>query len=200
MNLTIISGSHRNNSQSTRVSHIMKKRVEELALFDEVNVLDLADNPLPLWDESIWEGSEEWRTLLAPWRATLKASDAFIVVTPEWGGMVPAALKNFFLIFGAIQLGHKPAMITSISSSIGGTYPVQELRSSSYKNNRICYIPEHLIIRNVESLMTGEKPEEDEYYSARIDYNLNLLNEYSKALKLVRDSGVVDHKTWSNGM
>ena len=200
MNLTIISGSHRKNSQSTRVSHIMKQRVEALGHFDEVQVLDLADNPLPLWDESIWEGSEEWKTLLKPWRATLKASDAFIVVTPEWNGMVPAALKNFFLIFGAIQLGHKPALITSISSSIGGTYPVQELRSSSYKNNRICYIPEHLIIRNVETLLTGDKPEEDEYYGARIDYNLNLLNEYSKALKLVRDSGVVDHKTWSNGM
>ncbi len=200
MNLTIISGSHRSNSQSARISHIMKKRVEELSLFDEVNVLDLANNPLPLWDESIWEGSDEWKALLAPWRATLKASDAFIVVTPEWHGMVPAALKNFFLIFGAIQLGHKPALITSISSNIGGTYPVQELRSSSYKNNRICYIPEHLILRNVESLLTGENSEEDKYYSARIDYNLNLLTEYSKGLALVRNSGAVDHKTWPNGM
>ena len=200
MNLTIVSGSHRSNSQSSRVSHIMKKRVEELSLFEQVNVLDLADNPLPLWDESIWQGNEEWKDLLAPWRTTLKASDAFIVVTPEWNGMVPAALKNFFLIFGAVQLGHKPALITSISSGIGGTYPVQELRSSSYKNNRICYMPEHLIIRNVESLLTGKNAEEDEYYSARIDYNLNLLAEYSKALVLVRESGVIDHKAWSNGM
>ena len=73
-----------------------------------------------------------------------------MVIAPEWHGQVPAGLKNFFLICGRAEVGHKPALITTVSSGDGGAYPVAELRMSSYKNNRICYIPEQLIIRNVE--------------------------------------------------
>ena len=200
MNLTIISGSHRKESQSARISHVLKERVLSLSLFDQVDILDLAENPLPLWDESIWSGSEEWKELLAPWRKTLRASDAVIVVAPEWNGMVPSGLKNFFLVFGAVDLGHKPALITAVSAGLGGSYPVVELRTSSYKNCRLCYIPDHLIIRNVGTAFTGEDAEADQHLQDRVDYSLKVLKEYSAGLKLVRDSGVIDHKTFRNGM
>ncbi|WP_252179328.1 NAD(P)H-dependent oxidoreductase [Endozoicomonas sp. 4G] len=200
MNLTIICGSHRKESQSTRIGHVLKKRVETLALFDQVDILDLAENPLPLWDESIWSGNEEWKSLLAPWRATLNASDAIVVVAPEWNGMVPSGLKNFFLFFGPQQLGHKPALIAAVSAGQGGSYPVVELRSSSYKNCRLCYIPDHLIVRHVASVMTGENAEADQHMQDRMDYSLAVLKEYAVGLKSVRDSGVIDHKTFRNGM
>ncbi|WP_257252696.1 MULTISPECIES: NADPH-dependent FMN reductase [unclassified Endozoicomonas] len=74
MNLTIVSGSHRRESQSVRIGRVLKERAEALGLFDQIDLLDLAGNPLPLWDESIWSGNEEWKSLLAPWRATLSAS------------------------------------------------------------------------------------------------------------------------------
>ena len=67
--------------------------------------------------------------------------------------MVPAGLKNFFLCFGRNELAHKPGLIVGVSSADGGVYPVAELRMSSYKNSRICYIPEQLIVRNVESVL-----------------------------------------------
>ncbi|WP_062268938.1 NADPH-dependent FMN reductase [Endozoicomonas arenosclerae] len=200
MNLTIISGSHRKDSQSTRISHVLKERAETLGLFDQVDILDLAENPLPLWDESIWSGNEEWKTLLAPWRATLNASDAIVVVAPEWNGMVPSGLKNFFLIFGAAQLGHKPGLITAVSAGQGGSYPVVELRSSSYKNCRLCYIPDHLIVRQAASVMTGEDAEADQHMQERMDYSLSVLKEYAVGLKGARESGVIDHKTFRNGM
>ncbi|WOG26190.1 NAD(P)H-dependent oxidoreductase [Endozoicomonas sp. 8E] len=200
MNLTIISGSHRKESQSARIGHVLKLRAQALALFDQVDVLDLAENPLPLWDESIFSGNKEWKSLLAPWKARLNASDAIIVVSPEWNGMVPSGLKNFFLIFGAQQLGHKPGLITAVSAEQGGSYPVMELRSSSYKNCRLCYIPDHLIVRNVASVMTGEDAEADRHVQERMDYSLAVLKEYALALKGVRESGVIDYKTFRNGM
>lgn len=200
MKLIIISGSHRLNSQSGRVSLFLKQRVEEQGLFDQVNVLSLEGNALPLWDPAIYSGDESWRQLLSPWRQSLKEADALIVVTPEWHGMVPAGLKNFFLLFGAAQLAHKPALITAVSAGQGGSYPVAELRMSSYKNSRLCFIPEHLIIRGVESVFTGEQPESDEHLLRRIDYALALLREYGSALRQVRASGVVDHKAFANGM
>lgn len=200
MKLAIISGSHRAEAQSDRISQVLSARAGNLGSFDHIDILSLSQNPLPLWDESIFSGSEEWKALLAPWRKTLKEADAIILVVPEWNGMVPAAVKNFFLLFGAVQLGHKPGLIVSVSAAQNGVYPVAELRMSSYKNCRICYLPEHLIIRNVADAFTGGESKEDQLLESRTDYCLRLLVEYAKALALVRKSGVVDHKTFMNGM
>ena len=200
MKLTIISGSHRQGSQSGRISQWLQQRVEDLGLFSQVDILSLEGNPLPLWEPAIYSGDENWKKLLTPWRQSLRDADALIVVTPEWNGMVPAGLKNFFLLFGAADMGHKPALIAAISSGTGGSYPVAELRMSSYKNARVCFIPEHLIIRGVESVFTGEQPESDEFLQKRIDYALSLLKEYSSAMQQVRASGVIDHKVFTNGM
>ena len=200
MKLAIISGSHRKNSESERIGRRLQDRVQTLSLFDSVDILSLAGNPLPLWDESIWAGNEDWKARLAPWKQTLQSADALIVISPEWNGMVPPGLKNFFLLFGAAELGHKPALITTISAGQGGSYPVDELRVSGYKNCRICYLPEHLIIRNVGQVFAGKDTEDDEHLGKRVDYCLKLLREYSAGLSHVRGSGVIDHKTYRNGM
>ena len=200
MKLAIVSGSHRAESQSDRISQVMSDRAGNLGSFDQIDILSLSTNPLPLWDESIYSGSEEWKALLAPWRKTLKEAGAIILVVPEWNGMVPAAVKNFFLLFSSAQLGHKPGLIVSVSAAQNGAYPVAELRMSSYKNCRLCYLPEHLIVRNVADAFTGKDPEVDQVLEDRADYCLRLLGEYAKGLALVRDSGVIDHKAFMNGM
>ena len=200
MKLAIISGSHRAEAQSDRISRVISDRAGHLGNFDQIDMLSLSGNPLPLWDESIYSGSEEWKALLAPWRKTLKEADAIILVVPEWNGMVPAGVKNFFLLFGSVQLGHKPGLIVSVSAAHNGAYPVAELRMSSYKNCRICYLPEHLIVRNVADAFTGKDSEADQLLENRTGYCLRLLGEYAKALALVRESGVIDHKAFMNGM
>ncbi|GAA0415219.1 NAD(P)H-dependent oxidoreductase [Cocleimonas flava] len=203
MKISIISGSHRQNSQSIKVSKHIEKTLLESTLSDETYLLSLAGNPIPLWDESIWEGDEEWKRILNPISDELENSDGFVIVTPEYHGQVPAALKNFFLMWKK-QLAHKPALIVAVSSVDGGSYPVAELRMSSYKNNRICYLPEHLIIRNVESVLNDDEEknnsESDAYFRERIQWSLGILNEYSKALKTVRDSGVTETDKFTNGM
>ncbi|MDH3354785.1 MAG: NAD(P)H-dependent oxidoreductase [Chromatiales bacterium] len=203
MKITIISGSHRNNSQSYKVAQHIEKTLNN-GICEETSIVNLAGNPLPLWDEGVWDGDPKWETLLNPIREQLASSDAFVVITPEWHGQVPAGLKNFFLLFGAKELGHKPALIVSVSSGDGGSYPVAELRMSSYKNSRINYIPDHLIIRKVEEIL-NDQPEEndprsDSYYRERIVWTLNILKEYAIGLKLVRDSGVTATDKFRNGM
>ena len=44
------------------------------------------------------------------------------------------------------------AQACAVSASDGGAYVIAELRMSSYKNNRLCWIPEHLIARQVKTL------------------------------------------------
>jgi len=204
MKITIISGSHRNKSQSLKVANYIKQTLQNEKLCDESWLFSLSGNPLPLWDEGIWEGDEAWQNLLGPISAELDSSDGFIVIAPEWHGQVPAGLKNFFLLWGKGELAHKPALIVTVSSADGGAYPVAELRMSSYKNNRICYIPEQVIVRNVESVL-NDNPEDnnqdaDAYFRGRFSYALKQLTEYAIALKQVRKTGATDLSVYKNGM
>lgn len=204
MKIMIISGSHRENSQSDKVARYIAQALLDNKQATATEVLSLAGNPLPLWDEGIWNGDAKWQALLNPLSEKLAASDGFVIIAPEWHGQVPAGLKNFFLLWGAGELAHKPALIVAVSSSDGGAYPVAELRMSSYKNNRICYIPEQLIVRNVESVLnadpTQNKPEADNYFRERIVYAGGILCAYATALKSVRESGVTETDVFRFGM
>lgn len=203
MKFSIIVGSHRKKSQSGKVAEFIRHSILTKTSDDSVFMLDLGGTPLPLWDEGVWELTEQWKKVWHPTARELITSDAIIVVSPEWGGMVPAALKNFFLICGNDELAHKPALIVAVSAGTGGSYPVAELRMSSYKNNHLCYIPEHVIVRKVKDVLsdlTQPVSKEDEFIRKRLDYALNILKLYAEALKLVRASNVIDHKNFPYGM
>ena len=180
----------------------MQRRLDEMGV--DTWGFKLANNPLPLWDQKVWQDDESWQSMLTPLKQELAECEGFVVVSPEWHGQVPAGLKNFFLLFSRFELGHKPALITAVSSADGGAYPVAELRMSSYKNNRICYIPEHLILRNVESIL-NENPQDnnesaDSYFRERIDWALKLLMGYAQALKSMRESNEIFREKFGNGM
>jgi NAD(P)H-dependent FMN reductase len=200
MKIAIVSGSHRADSQSDRVARFIATNggLSE----GEVDIISLSKNPLPLWDEGVWSKDPKWTSAWGPISQRLKGCDALVLVAPEWAGMVPPGLKNFLLLCSAAEVGHKPALIVSVSSGVGGSYPVAELRVSSYKNNRLVYIPEHVIVRNVEEMLHGDTPlgDRDELTRARIRYGISILKEYARALRSVRESGAVDHKSFPFGM
>lgn len=204
MKITIISGSHRDPSQSMKVAEHVKKTVLNADYCDEAEIFSLAGNPLPLWDQRIWEGDPDWKETLKPMQTLFRSSDAFVVISPEWHGQVPAGLKNLFLLCSKAEVGHKPALIVTVSSGDGGAYPVAELRMSSYKNNRLCYIPEQVIVRNVESVLNSDpadnNPDADSYFRERIEWALEMLSHYATALTQVRNSGITDNKKFGNGM
>jgi hypothetical protein len=119
--------------------------------------------------------------------------------------MATPGVKNFLLNCTAGETGHKPGLIVTVSASRGGSYPVAELRMSGTKNNRLCWIPEHVIIHHAEQNLnlpdgTAEIGKEDAMQRKRLRYALKVLEEYGKALKLVRASGTVDHKAFPSGM
>ena len=203
MRIGVIVGSHRKDSQSAKVGRFLAAALEHR---DEVSTwtLDLGKNPLPLWDEALWSQGEQWAGLPAL-KARLDDSDAFIVIAPEWHGMVPAALKNFFLLWGAgSELSHKPALPCAVSASDGGAYVIAELRMSSYKNNRLCWLPENLIARQVKLICNEDESLNDAIlqskFSARSDYVIDLLIAYANALRDVRALGIIDHETFMNGI
>ncbi len=202
MKFAIISGSHRPTAESGRVARWIEAEVKRIWSDASTYLLDLGKTPLPFWDESIWAGSPEWKQTWGPIASELQSTDAFVLIAPEWAGMVPPALKNFLLLCGKQEVGHKPAMIVTVSASRNGAYPVAELRMSGYKNNSIVWTPEHLIVREVKGVFQEAEPvgENDQYTRKRAEYGLRVLAEYAKALAQVRASGVLDHKTYPFGM
>lgn len=200
LKVSIISGSQRKNSNSSKVALRLKdyfldtkeeKITSYLFCLDEVN--------LPLWDESLSEEvNDKWGSI----SEKLQESDAFIFVSPEWHGMVPAALKNFFLYIKPNEVAHKPALIVTVSAGMGGAYPVNELRTSSYKNSRICYIPEHIIIRNVNQYLDPNEQENkfNKHLNERISETTQLLLDYAKALKNMRKTYSFNFEKFPNGL
>ena len=202
MKFFILSGSHRAEAQTLKVAKYAQSVLTHEHARAEVHLYSLSGNPLPLWDE-VSGGAPD--ALWDPISAELKAADALVVVTPEWSGMATPGVKNFLLNCTADEVGHKPALIVTVSASRGGSYPVAELRMSSYKNNRLAWIPEHVIVQHVGSNLSAPEgseglAKEDAIIRKRLRYALRLLEEYGKALKLVRASGVVDHTTFKSGM
>lgn len=197
MNIAIVAGSSRSNSQTAKVARFIRQTlIKEFDLAEQaVSVIDLGSYPLPLWpaeDEGPWGLFEK----------QLAKADALIVLAPEWHGMACPAIKNFFLYASKAQLAHKPAMLGGISAGVGGAYPISELRASSYKNCRLCYIPEHLIVRGVEKVMNMPLPvdDQDKQIRERLHYNLDVLLRYADALRPVRAAIDMSQPEFANGM
>lgn len=197
LNIALIAGSSRNGSQSAKVARYLRQRLIELGLtsLEQSHMIDLGERGLPLWpadDKGPW----------AEYQQQLAAADALVVIAPEWNGMACPAVKNFFLYASKTELAHKPALLVGVSSGIGGAYPISELRASGYKNCRIAYLPEHLIVRQVEAVMNpGEANGEDDLrIRNRADYALDILGKYAEALKPVRAAIDLNNPAFTNGM
>ncbi len=197
LNIALIAGSSRNGSQSAKVARYLRQRLIELGLtnLEQSHLIDLGERGLPLWpadDKGPW----------AEYQQQLAAADALVVIAPEWNGMACPAVKNFFLYASKTELAHKPALLVGVSSGIGGAYPISELRASGYKNCRIAYLPEHLIVRQVEAVMNpGEANGEDDLrIRNRADYALDILCKYAEALKPVRAAIDLNNPAFTNGM
>lgn len=198
MRICIVSGSHRANSQSSKVSSFLQSILENFGATPKI--IDLSGNPLPLWDEGIWKNDNHWSDLWNPIAKELRDSDGFVFVVPEWAGMVPSGFKNFLLLCGNQELGHKPALIVSLSASCNGAYPVAELRMTSSKNNHLVYIPDHVIIRHVKNVLNSEPAEGEQHIRDRLSYSISVLCGYAKCLGDFRKSFEVDFEKYGYGM
>lgn len=197
----IVVGSHHVNSQSLKVGRYVCSRVQLLGLAESVFVLEMGTMRLPLWESDIAQRLPEAGALWLTTSEQLRDSDAVVFVIPEWHGMVPAAVKNLMLYCDQHQLAHKPGLLVGVSAGNNGAYPVAEMRLSSAKNTRLCFVPDHVIVQQVEAVLNGKDVagEVDHSLRERIDYSLKVLHAYAQALAEVRRSGVIDLETFPYG-
>ena len=94
----------------------------------DVEIVDLADYPLPLFDAA---ASDAWmptpNETAAKWQAKLNEFDGYIFVTAEYNRSVPGALKN------AIDWAYTPFIKKAAAfvayGSVGGARAVEHLRN-----------------------------------------------------------------------
>ena len=94
----------------------------------DVEIVDLADYPLPLFDAP---ASDAWmptpNPVAAKWQAKLKEFDGYIFVTAEYNRSIPGALKN------AIDWAYTPFIKKAAAfvayGSVGGARAVEHLRT-----------------------------------------------------------------------
>ena len=190
MKLLIVSASQRIDSQSAKVAKYLAGAASG---YQDVSHLELCRYELPFWDgedHSLDTPDSAWTMI----KHKLRRADAFILITPEWGGMATPILKNFLLMCDQQDTGHKPAMLVSVVSGISGAYPIAELRMNALKNNKLVAVPDHLIIRNVNDVLNlDEQPTTREtHLRNRIDYSLHMLHQYAGALGLVRSQHLAE--------
>ena len=199
MKISIISTSHRTNSQSKRISDLLNNNILNIQKDVKIFSLDLASSSLPLWSPEKKNGIGIWGDRWNSISKNFDSSDGFILVVPEYGGMATPSSKNLFLLCGNGELSHKPGLIVSVSSGNGGAYPIAELRSFSYKNTHIMWIPENIIIRNVEEFNPGFHGKNIPLrLDDRVHYVLNLFLAYATNMKPLRQ--IVNRKEFGNGM
>jgi len=200
MHYIIIIWSHRKQSQSTKVGIYIKHVLEEQPQTTQVDIIDLRDNPLPLRDED-----GKYDTIREPMKKMCEQSDGFIIITPERNGMATPAIKNFFIYAKPEQFANKPGLLIWVSAGRGGSYPIAELRMSSYKNSQICYIPQHILVQWVndvlnDNTLNGNTEKHDAIIKKRIQHSCKLLEQYTIALQSVRNSNTLDLEQFRNGM
>ncbi|KRW57984.1 NADPH-dependent FMN reductase [Pseudomonas sp. TTU2014-080ASC] len=197
LRVALVAGSSRANSQSGKVARFLRQRLigQGHTSVELSNVIDLGLAPLPLWPA---EDTGPWNL----YSQQLKEADAVVIISPEWNGMASPAIKNFFIYASKAELAHKPGLLVGVSAAVGGAYPISELRASGYKNCRLCYLPEHLIIRSVEKVLNTPhaSSDEDQRLHPRVDYALDILVKYAKALAPVRADIDLSNPAFTNGM
>ncbi len=210
MHYTIIVWSHRADAQSAKVATYIQTQLTKMNKKNIVTIISLQDNPLPLRSDCMRskEPQDEYQMRAHVWdpmAQKLQQAEAIIIIAPEWSGMAPAWLKNFFLYCNTELIGNKAALLVGVSSWVWGAYPIAELRMSSYKNNHLCYIPQHIIVRSVTEVLNDDTLDEtttsrDSTIKKRMHYSLQVLEQYALALNAVRASGVIDIQTYPYGM
>lgn len=129
--ISIISSSVRIGRNSHRVALYFKNYLEANKLAT-VEILDLNEYQFPIFNERLWLQKDPAANVLA-FAEKIKSSDGVIIVTPEYNGGYPAALKNVIDVLYD-EWHRKPIAISTVSNgSFGGSQVITSIQFSLWK-------------------------------------------------------------------
>lgn len=129
--IVILSSSVRVGRNSNRVALYFKKYIEENKLAS-AEIIDLNEYQFPVFNERLkYQTNPTPQTL--EFAEKIKSADGVLIVTPEYNGGYPAALKNVTdLLYD--EWHRKPTAIATVSDGgFGGTQVITSLQFSLWK-------------------------------------------------------------------
>lgn len=147
MKIQIIVGSTRQGRATPRVAKWVSKIADQTLGVVNIEMVDLADYNLPLFDEPLPPLANQDRKpvdIAKKWLDKLAEADGYIFVTPEYNHGMPASLKNA-VDYVDTQLRRKPVMIVS-HGVVGGARSSEQLAQVLRSNVGAVPIPESITI------------------------------------------------------
>jgi NAD(P)H-dependent FMN reductase len=129
--IAIISASVRTGRKSHRVALYFKKYIEDNKI-GTVEIIDLMEYQFPVFSERLQYTKDPSPKLLG-YAGKIKAADGVLIVTPEYNGGYPAALKNVTDVLYE-EWHRKPVAISTVSNGpFGGTQVITSIQFSLWK-------------------------------------------------------------------
>lgn len=126
MNISIVSGSPRENSLSFRVALFLQKHLQQQTNYS-VQIIDVRKHSVPAFLQGVIRSVDEAPDSLKPLAQQIFATDAFILVTPEYNGSYTPALKNLFDHFPK-QMRKAFGIVTASPGAMGGMRATQQVQ------------------------------------------------------------------------
>jgi NAD(P)H-dependent FMN reductase len=192
--LQIIVGSTRPTRTADSVLPWVERRAGAHEAFD-VEVLDLRDWPLPMFQEHFGTiGDMADPTFSDPivkaWNTKIGEGDAYLVVTPEYNHSIPGVLKNAFdSIFITHAMRNKPITAVSYSGGVAaGVRAIEHLVHIAVEQE-MAPIRSTVIIPNVMTAFDDDGNPKDPMTEIALDVALDDLAWWADALDKARAEG-----------
>ena len=173
MNITIISGSPRQQSNTVRVAKFLKNELSAKTNHT-IGLIDMRDHGLPHLQNTYLKEEhtpEEFREL----RRQMLASDAFVLVSPEYNGSYTPALKNLVDFFAKDAFSRTAMAISTASpGGLGG------VRAAMHMQQLVCALfgvlaPHMLIVPAVDKKIDADGMLVDKEFQRTVD---NFITEF----------------------
>jgi NAD(P)H-dependent FMN reductase len=161
MKVQIIIGSTRPGRITERMAKWVATEASKLE-GTQVEVVDLADYPVPFLDESVsprYNPDRKPNAQAQKWMSKVAEGDAYIFVTPEYNHSIPGVLKNA-IDYLTWEMVKKPATVVS-HGTVGGARATMHLKEI-LSESRAAVIPTQLAVASVSEKINeqGELAEE----------------------------------------
>ncbi|MCA9334506.1 NAD(P)H-dependent oxidoreductase [Candidatus Saccharibacteria bacterium] len=155
MKLGIVVGTIRQGRQTLKQANWVQKTAQQMEGV-EVEIVDLADYPLPFFAEPVsprYNPERKPEPAAQKWLDKIAEFDAYFFVTPEYNHSIPGVLKNAFDYFDW-QMKRKPAAIVS-HGTVGGARAAMHLKEI-ISEARAVPIPEFVALAHMSDVIDDD--------------------------------------------
>lgn len=182
--LTLILGTTRRDSESSKVAAYLRQLLEENGSC-EIEYLDLGKADIPLFEERLSHLESPPADLLH-WNETVQKSAGIVIVAPEYKNAYPGSLKNFLDYLPPQVFRHKPVGIVTVSSgAFGGQLCLAQLRLVCLAMGGLP-VPEHLRVPFVKEVFAQDGAKPDEAFQTR---SIKFLEDYLYYVRIFENQG-----------